>query len=482
MDKKQFYSQSDINRNHSSTKMPNVISRNAMTLATPVNELKFYYHVSDLIGNNYSPQAKSLNIKSINDFSKSNEMSSNKGTSSFSRIACQSVPDYLFASTTSNSNRNSLMKEASFNKLVKLPPIVDNTAFKQKEDETIDSASIFLNNEHSESVSLFEASKTSFMRSLQSKSKLSKRKVFANNFFDDENETISVKSFGSKIHFTNSTSSKSLSVNYGPSRYKIKRSQSLVCDDTVPDSLSSKAANNFDTIQEQNSESEQHKENSRLLKKNSNSKIEDLFSILISNNADKKKSNNSRLKFAKSTTSMSNSKLFLEQKSKLEKEAITTSYNEISGRSNRKNDDGDQTSRMFFSKQDLNLEKLALNVQFMPWFVSSHGLTRPGSPVPESEQRYFSIINESIKDTMLSEVSFETIENIKARIDKELLDSVKLESIQQFESQIRKHFTWSMKKCILDYILKEEDEQRRLGVKINFRVKWTFQLFDFLFC
>ena len=85
------------------------------------------------------------------------------------------------------------MKETSFNKLAKSPPIVDNTAFKQKEDENIDSASIFLNNEHSESVSLFEASKTNFMRSLQSKSLRTGKRYSAPRF---------VVGFYSKIHYT----------------------------------------------------------------------------------------------------------------------------------------------------------------------------------------------------------------------------------------------------------------------------------------
>ena len=91
--------------------MPHVVSRNAMTLATPVNELKFYYHVSDLIGNNYSPQAKSLNIKSLNEFNKLNEMTSPIKTTP-NRIATQSVPDFLFASSK-EANRISPLKFAT---------------------------------------------------------------------------------------------------------------------------------------------------------------------------------------------------------------------------------------------------------------------------------------------------------------------------------------------------------------------------------
>lgn len=56
------------------SKHPKIIGRGSLTIATPINEVKFFRNTSDLIGNNYSPQAKDLNVKSINEFSKSSKI------------------------------------------------------------------------------------------------------------------------------------------------------------------------------------------------------------------------------------------------------------------------------------------------------------------------------------------------------------------------------------------------------------------------
>jgi hypothetical protein len=49
------------------TKYPEVIARGPFTLATPISEMNVFRNTSDLIGNNYSPLAKDLNIKRINN-------------------------------------------------------------------------------------------------------------------------------------------------------------------------------------------------------------------------------------------------------------------------------------------------------------------------------------------------------------------------------------------------------------------------------
>lgn len=51
---------------------PKIISRGGLTLATPISEVKFYRHTSDIIANKYSPQAKTLNIKSIGELNNRN--------------------------------------------------------------------------------------------------------------------------------------------------------------------------------------------------------------------------------------------------------------------------------------------------------------------------------------------------------------------------------------------------------------------------
>lgn len=49
---------------------PKIISRGGLTLATPVSEIRFFRRTSDLIANKYTPQAASLNIRSVGDLSR----------------------------------------------------------------------------------------------------------------------------------------------------------------------------------------------------------------------------------------------------------------------------------------------------------------------------------------------------------------------------------------------------------------------------
>ena len=238
-----------------------------MTLATPVNELKFYYHVSDLIGNNYSPQAKALNIKSINEMSKANEsLIKNR---SFIREVSQSVPDFLFSSPTHVNRPNSGLKEHVSNKSVKLPPISDSKQLEETEGSIL-SHNITNNtsNDHYENSQL---GSTSILHgSTPNKPKPTTKRInYASTLLDDENETdiTSLKSFGSRFNFSNSIlpshSVKSYgaptSVSTNPAqKYKIKRSQSLIYNDT--DSMLESKLNGFDTIEEHHNESETVKE------------------------------------------------------------------------------------------------------------------------------------------------------------------------------------------------------------------------------
>ena len=471
LERKEYYSQADMKRNDFNG-TPNVISRNAMTLATPVNELKFYYHVSDLIGNNYSPQAKSLNIKSLNEFNKINDIQASKKT--LNRKITQSVPDFLFTSSN-HVSRVSPSKENGYSKSVKLPPIAD--ALHMEENGAVENISNLLS-ENFES-NMYENSKnnsTSLTPVIQPKqTKFFKRKNHL--FLDDDNETVtSVKSLGSNVNFSNHSSSlvsgisskTHMSVNYGPSKYKIKRSQSFIYNsDNDNDSIFDAKPNGIETIVEQNEQLNDKKKNANNLVRSSNnnlnsSKVEELFAILLSSNGDmkeKKKSRNRNISLKNRTSSIAygssvNSKLAFPQPSVIQNLD-----------KNHKNE-----SKTFYSRQNIKTDKLVMNVIFPPWFVSTHGLTRPSSPIEESEKNYYSILNESIEDTMLAGVSDETIENIESRVNSQLLKSVKFSIIDHFRKEIRSHYLWAMKKCILDYILKEEDEQKRLGIKLKCRV------------
>ena len=218
-------------------------------------------------------------------------------------------------------------------------------------------------------------------------------------------------------------------------------------------------------------------------KKASNSKIDELFSVILSNDGIKKQRkkpshrlNNSNLSSNKSTMFDSklarhNTDLKLNKTRKTDSTLNTTSHTATQFYTENTLYELNWTNNSFFSsKQDAKLDAQALSVDFMPWFTSTHGLTRPSSPDEKSEEIYYSILNESIKENMVSEVSSESLGNIEARLNTRILTNAKEETVETFRRDVKAHYVWSMKKCIFDYILKEEDEQTRLGVKINYRV------------
>ena len=52
------------------SKQPKIITRGALTLATPVKEEKNHKKTSDIIANNYSPKAKNLNARMLYESTK----------------------------------------------------------------------------------------------------------------------------------------------------------------------------------------------------------------------------------------------------------------------------------------------------------------------------------------------------------------------------------------------------------------------------
>lgn len=52
------------------SKQPKIITRGALTLATPIKEEKNHKYISDVIANNYSPKAKNLNARIIYELTK----------------------------------------------------------------------------------------------------------------------------------------------------------------------------------------------------------------------------------------------------------------------------------------------------------------------------------------------------------------------------------------------------------------------------
>ena len=115
---------------------------------------------------------------------------------------------------------------------------------------------------------------------------------------------------------------------------------------------------------------------------------------------------------------------------------------------------------------DYDEETLAsLRVRFHPWFASTSGMSRPSSPDILHQERYYHVLNNCVKEEMINQVSEASLQNIKKLTKRsDLLEKYK-KSREAFLDQTQ-HYVWAIKKSIVDYILKEDKEQERLGVTL----------------
>lgn len=292
---------------------PKIVSRGALTLATPANQIKFHRKTSDLIANNYSPQAKNLRTRSIHDFNKNNQSLDNLNSYSESN---------LVKSTNFSYGSWGYLDQKSI-KFPKLEPkkqdIKDNRLLK--------------------------------LKSLK-------------NFTSSKSKVIKVK------------------------KENIIQKKNRLVEDNLTEP----------------------------------SKLEKIFSYVLN---DKDVKNNSIANIKK-------------------KHALLD-----------KNFDFNQISLEFDT--DLKL---------IPWYTSTYGLTRANSPNKQTSNRYQKLVNDSIAESMLFPLSEEVIERIKTKVNKQKLIDQHDKFVNSFETSIKDHYIWSIKKSILDYVLKDEIEQERLGVKI----------------
>lgn len=291
---------------------PKIVDRGALTLATPANQIKFHRKTSDLIANNYSPQAKNLKTHSIQDFNRNN----------------QSI-DYLNSYSESN--------------------LVKSTNFSYGSWGYLDQKSIKF-------------------------PKLEIKKQDIKN-----NRLLKLKSLK---YFT---SSKSKVI-------KVKKQ-------------------NIQIIQKQN------RLEDNLAEPN---KLEKIFSFVLNDNE-----KNDSIKNNKKKVLLNNN----------------------------------------FNSNEISFE-LDTDFKLMPWYTSTQGLTRANSPNKQTFDRYQKLVNDSIAESMLFPLSNQVIERIKMRVNKQKLIEQHDKLVTNFQISIKQHYTWSIKKSILDYVLKDEIEQERLGVKI----------------
>ncbi|XP_043943753.1 dynein axonemal heavy chain 3-like [Protopterus annectens] len=101
-------------------------------------------------------------------------------------------------------------------------------------------------------------------------------------------------------------------------------------------------------------------------------------------------------------------------------------------------------------------------VAFAPSSYSTHGLSRPATP-EEDLPRYYDLIERSIDPSVVTPLSDEWLEGIYSYIPAQLC-IVQSKALQDLTQEIRRIYVDAVKKSILDYILLEPTEQKRLGV------------------
>ncbi|XP_052058680.1 dynein axonemal heavy chain 3-like isoform X1 [Mytilus californianus] len=109
-----------------------------------------------------------------------------------------------------------------------------------------------------------------------------------------------------------------------------------------------------------------------------------------------------------------------------------------------------------------------LNVEFPPFYFSTHGLSRPPTPDEEDRQRYYQLIDDSIDNDMISLLERETLEGIFKFVPPSLRRD-NPEASRDFIIEMKNDRRYAIKKGMLDYILQDEDEQERLGVPVPYK-------------
>lgn len=129
----------------------------------------------------------------------------------------------------------------------------------------------------------------------------------------------------------------------------------------------------------------------------------------------------------------------------------------------------------FDQLQDSNSDRIVDHVDFPIWTTSTHGLSRPESPAEESMERYNHLIENCLDDmNLLNEIPNQMVSNIINNIvvvNGDVSERHPKVFVSVFE-EVQKDFDRSIKKGIMDYVLKDEKEQERLNISMKPKVSY----------
>ncbi|XP_067685210.1 dynein axonemal heavy chain 3-like [Haliotis asinina] len=104
-----------------------------------------------------------------------------------------------------------------------------------------------------------------------------------------------------------------------------------------------------------------------------------------------------------------------------------------------------------------------LEVEFPPYFFSTHGLSRPSTPEPEDRKRYYQLIEKAIEPSMVGPITKSTMDGVNRFVPYKLRADLPA-ATREFRQEMDREYRLAVRKAILDYVLIDATEQERLGV------------------
>eukprot|EP01137_Pigoraptor_chileana_P014033 Opistho-2@68204 len=99
--------------------------------------------------------------------------------------------------------------------------------------------------------------------------------------------------------------------------------------------------------------------------------------------------------------------------------------------------------------------------------MSTYGLSRPVTPAERDQDRYWYYVENGIDDDAVSPLDEQWIENTIARVSRVARDGTDQSLlVEQLVAEMTADYTVSLKKSILDYVLRDAEEQARLRIAV----------------
>ncbi|XP_066284547.1 dynein axonemal heavy chain 3-like isoform X3 [Branchiostoma lanceolatum] len=127
---------------------------------------------------------------------------------------------------------------------------------------------------------------------------------------------------------------------------------------------------------------------------------------------------------------------------------------------------GEDTTDDDTVQREYDEETLAvLGIIFPPSTFPTIGLSRPSSPEEKDLDRYTSLIDNAINPDMVAPLSEECIQNTYSYIPQDLREA-QAETLRLVTEEADEDYHRHVQKAILDYVLLEQTEQSRLGIRL----------------